>query len=200
MDVLGSLSIMTLLSPVFLFLFIYIKLTSNGEVIYKQMRVGYMGKEFTMFKFRSMKEAGRKEHETYVKDLIKNPNKVMKKKDKEMLLIPLGGLIRSLGLDELPQLFNVLRGEMSLVGPRPPLSYEVEEYLDWHSDRFDTVPGITGLWQVSGKNELSFNEMISLDIQYASGYNFLGDLSILVQTIWTVIHLAIKHMSDLKRK
>ena len=97
-------------------------------------------------------------------------------------IIPFGRILRKLCLDEFPQLINVLCGDMSLVGPRPPIPYEVEEYLRWHKGRFDTVPGMTGLWQVSGKNRLTFKEMVRLDIRYSKNLSFLSDLKILMMT------------------
>jgi lipopolysaccharide/colanic/teichoic acid biosynthesis glycosyltransferase len=100
-----------------------------------------------------------------------------------------GKVLRKTCIDELPQLFNVLRGEMSLVGPRPCIPYEAEEYLRWHTHRFDILPGMTGLWQVSGKNRLSFEQMIRLDISYAKTMSFLFDLKILLLTLPTIIGL-----------
>ena len=102
-------------------------------------------------------------------------------------IIPFGQLLRKTCLDELPQLVNVLRGEMSLVGPRPPIPYEVAEYSKWHNGRFDAVPGMTGLWQVSGKNRLSFKEMVRLDIRYSRDLSFIGDVKILLMTPLAII-------------
>jgi lipopolysaccharide/colanic/teichoic acid biosynthesis glycosyltransferase len=128
-------------------------------------------------------------HRQYLAELIHDgkargeTDRAMKKlDDTNDQIIPFGRILRSYCVDELPQLINVLRGEMSLVGPRPPIPYEVSEYLRWHNDRFDAVPGMTGLWQVSGKNRLSFKEMVRLDIQYARHLSFWRDLKILLRT------------------
>ena len=112
-----------------------------------------------------------------------------------MQVIPFGWLLRSACLDELPQLINVLRGQMSLIGPRPPIPYEVEQYQLWYKGRFDVVPGMTGLWQISGKNKLGFNEMIRLDIQYAMKRSFLLDMKILLKTP-CAIYLQLKEIKN----
>ncbi len=184
MDVAGSLVLILLLSPLFLFMAVYIKAVSPGKVFYKQKRVGYRGKLFTFIKFRTMHENNDPAiHREYLKDLIKSGRPMEKLDgDKDARIIPRGKIIRKLCLDELPQLFNVLRREMSLVGPRPCIPYEAQEYLRWHSHRFDTLPGMTGLWQVSGKNRLSFEQMIRLDITYANRMSPLLDLKILLLT------------------
>ncbi|MBN2315269.1 MAG: sugar transferase, partial [Sedimentisphaerales bacterium] len=111
----------------------------------------------------------------------------MKKLDKAPGIIPFGNMIRKSCIDELPQLINVFLGEMSLIGPRPPVLYEAEQYTDWHKKRLDAVPGMTGLWQVSGKNRLSFNEMIKLDIQYARMKSFGLDIMILLKTPLAIV-------------
>src|SRR5687768_2940456 len=128
-----------------------------------------MGRKFRIFKFRTMKvNAETQTHQNHLKDLISISNVPMTKMDAQgdPRVIKFGGMLRSSGLDELPQLINVIRGEMSLVGPRPCTQYEYEQFQPWHKQRFRTLPGLTGLWQVSGKNRTTFNEMISLDIRY----------------------------------
>ena len=166
MDMVGSLVLIVLLSPLFLLISIYIKSISPGKVLFRQRRVGYQGKLFTFMKFRTMHENNDLgAHRDHLKELIKG-GMPMEKLDvrADPRVIPGGKILRKTCLDELPQLFNVLRGEMSLVGPRPCIPYEAEEYLRWHTHRFDILPGMTGLWQVSGKNRLSFEQMIRLDI------------------------------------
>ena len=147
---------------------IVIKVRSKGPVLFKQERVGLFGKRFIVFKFRTMiPGADTAVHETHVASLIES-NRPMTKLDAhgDPRVIPFGRLLRASGLDELPQLINVLRGEMSFVGPRPCLPSEYNRYLPWQRERFRTLPGLTGLWQVSGKNRTTFNEMIDFDIQY----------------------------------
>jgi len=112
---------------------------------------------------------------------------MVKLDDHNPQIVPLGKILRKTYIDELPQLLNVLRGEMSMVGPRPPIPYEVKEYRQWHNGRFDTVPGMTGLWQVSGKNRLTFKEMVRLDIRYGRRLSFLSDIRILVRTPYVIL-------------
>jgi lipopolysaccharide/colanic/teichoic acid biosynthesis glycosyltransferase len=198
-DIAGSLTGFLLLSPLFLLIAVYIKLVSRGKVLFKQDRVGRGGRTFTFLKFRTMHEnCDDTAHRAHLTTLIKKAAP-MKKLDesRDPRIIPGGNLLRKSSLDELPQLLNVLRGEMSLVGPRPCIPYEAKEYLQWHTNRFDTPPGMTGLWQVSGKNRLSFEEMIRLDIAYGKRMSFLFDVGILFRTIPTVIGLFLE---ALKRK
>jgi lipopolysaccharide/colanic/teichoic acid biosynthesis glycosyltransferase len=172
------------LGPLLLLISIFIVIVAPGPVLFKQARMGYLGRRFMCLKFRSMKvNAPTQSHQDYLQHLI-HSNSPMKKLDDahDARLIPLGRLMRACALDELPQLFNVLRGDMSLVGPRPCLAYEYETYQRWHKRRFDTVPGLTGLWQVSGKNKTSFGEMIRLDIAYERRRSFLFDLMIMGKT------------------
>jgi lipopolysaccharide/colanic/teichoic acid biosynthesis glycosyltransferase len=130
-------------------------------------------------------------HKDYLIDLIQTDNPMNKLDETDPQIIPFGRLIRSSGFDELPQLFNVLRGEMSLVGPRPCIPYEAENYETWHCQRFDAVPGLTGLWQVSGKNNTTFAEMIRFDISYAKNKSLWLDLKILLKTLPTIFSLVI---------
>jgi lipopolysaccharide/colanic/teichoic acid biosynthesis glycosyltransferase len=199
MDLLGSVILLAVLSPLFLVTTIYIKIVSPGKVFFKQRRVGYRGKLFTFMKFRTMRENSNTEaHRQYLKELI-NSTKPMEKLDhgSDPRIIPGGKIIRKACLDELPQLFNVLRGDMSLVGPRPCILYEAEEYLRWHTHRFDILPGMTGLWQVSGKNKLSFEQMVRLDIAYANRMSFLFDLKILFLTAPAIVGMVFE--AGLKR-
>lgn len=172
------------LLPVMAAIAIGIKIISPGPVLFKQNRIGYLGKPFRCFKFRTMQpDAAVEEQENYLKDLIQSEVPMMKK---DLLddprLFPLASELRATGLDELPQIFNVLRGEMSLVGPRPCLPCEYEIYLPAQKRRFNTVPGLTGLWQVSGKNKTTFPEMIDLDVAYLTHRSFALDVKIMLKT------------------
>ncbi len=166
-----------------------IKLGSRGPVLFRQERIGYKGQRFVCFKFRTMRVgAETASHQGYTTSLIKS-DAPMTKLDagKDSRIIPLGRIIRATGLDELPQLINVLRGEMSLVGPRPCVRYEYEMYEPWQKRRFDAVPGLTGLWQVSGKNRTTFNQMIHFDIEYSERMSLWLDLKIMVKTLPALI-------------
>lgn len=162
-----------------------IKLVSRGPALFRQQRVGLHGQPFMCLKFRTMKmNADTGVHRNYLHELI-GSDAPMKKMDVkgDARLIPFGAILRATGLDELPQLINVLRGEMSLVGPRPCVPYEAEKYSDWHKRRFDALPGLTGWWQVCGKNNTSFNEMIQMDIWYAENQSLWLDLKIILFTV-----------------
>ncbi|KPK78230.1 MAG: hypothetical protein AMJ79_00335 [Phycisphaerae bacterium SM23_30] len=194
-DIIGSLLGIIILSPFFAIIALLIQLVSPGPVFFKQERMGYLGKRFKMWKFRTMKVgADQEQHQRYLADLIKSgaegsadSGKSMKKLENDSRIIPLGNFMRKTAIDELPQLFNVLRGDMSLIGPRPPIPYEVKEYHRWHYGRFDTVPGMTGLWQVSGKNRTTFKEMVRFDITYARGMSWRLDARILAGTIPAIV-------------
>ncbi len=167
-----------------------IKCGSPGPVFFRQTRVGFRGRKFTIYKFRTMQvDAETETHKRHLHQLIKSRRPMIKlDARKDPRLIPLGSVLRACGLDELPQLINVLRGDMSWVGPRPCIPYEYEMYSDWHRRRFNAVPGLTGLWQVSGKNRTSFEEMIQLDIRYSEQLNLGLDLKIILKTVpalWT---------------
>jgi len=188
MDIAGSLFAIILFSPVFLAIAIAVKLGSKGPVFFKQQRVGEYGSRFTFLKFRSMYVNNSAEkHKEYVKKLIagqaeKKEGGSFKLTD-DPRITPVGKWIRRTSLDELPQFFNVLGGDMSLVGPRPPLPYEVEAYDVWHRRRLlEARPGITGLWQVNGRCRTKFDEMVRLDLQYARKQSLLLDVKILLRT------------------
>lgn len=185
LDVFLSLMALILLSPLFLLIGVYIKIADPGPVFFRQERIGFRGKKFECWKFRTMKiNNDPAAHEEYLKSLIKGGDQAMVKLDakKDPRIIPLGWILRQSGLDELPQLVNVLRGDMSLVGPRPCLPYEATEYDQWHGERFDTAPGLTGLWQVSGKNRTTFKDMMRFDIRYSQRMSFWMELQILFRT------------------
>ncbi len=197
-DILASLALLIGLSPVFLATAILIKLTSPGPVIFKQKRLGRMGMPFVFYKFRSMRsDADDSIHKEYTANLIRgrldevnqgddeNPHFKMKADPR---VTSIGRIIRKTSIDELPQLFNVLKGDMSLVGPRPPLIYEAEEYQSWHLRRvLEVRPGITGLWQVEGRNKTSFDDMVRLDLRYIRSQSFWLDIKILVKTVFAVL-------------
>jgi len=186
-DILGALLGIVLASPLFLFLFVLIKSVSRGPVLFRQERIGYLRRPFMFWKIRTMKvHADCARHKSHVHDLINN-EKPMNKLDDDPQIIPLGRLLRKSCIDELPQLINVLRGEMSLVGPRPCLPYEFQEYQFWHRKRFDILPGMTGLWQVNGKNKTTFTEMIRLDIAYEQQMSLWLDLRIIIKTMPAII-------------
>lgn len=192
-DVMGSLLLLMILSPVFLMIAAAIKLTSRGPVLFRQKRIGEHGTAFTFLKFRSMYiNNDPSEHQEYVRQLIAGQAKKKPGSSKargvfkltnDPRITPVGRVLRRTSLDELPQLINVLRGEMSLVGPRPPLPYEVEAYATWHRRRLlEAKPGITGLWQVHGRSRVEFDDMVRLDLRYARDCSPLLDLKILLQT------------------
>ena len=197
-DIVGSLVAILLLSPLLLLVALLIKIVSPGPVLFRQKRVGYLGRVFTIWKFRTMHvNADTTLHQNYLRELIHN-EKEMTKLDhgKDPRIIPFGNLLRATGIDELPQLINVLLGDMSLVGPRPCLPYEACEYHPWQMRRFDAVPGLTGLWQVSGKNRTTFKEMMRLDIGYARKRAFLLDVMIVLKTIPAIVLQVADRPSD----
>lgn len=197
-DIFGSIFLIVLSSPLMIIIALLVKITSKGPVLYSQKRIGYLGKEFSFLKFRSMVVNNDDQiHKEYVKKLIKGDTEEINQGDEnnpvfkltdDPRITPVGRFIRSFSLDEFPQFFNVLRGDMSLVGPRPPLPYEVTEYNQWHYRRiFDVKPGITGLWQVSDRSRLTFDEMVRLDIYYSQNWSFLLDLKILLNTFKAIL-------------
>lgn len=178
-----------LLLPLALLIALVVKMGSRGPVLFKQERVGFRGGRFTCLKFRTMfVGADATVHQGHWNELIVS-NLPMEKMDArgDPRLIPLGRILRETALDELPQIINVLRGEMSLVGPRPCIPYEYDKYLPWQKERFDTLPGLTGLWQVSGKNRTTFVEMIHLDIDYVRRKTLWMDMWIIFMTIPALI-------------
>lgn len=192
MDMVLSAAGLVALSPLLVLIAVAIKLSSPGPVFFKQERIGVRRRPFTFLKFRSMHlNADTDVHHNYVKQLMDDEKPMTKLDQKDdPRIFPLGKILRQFSLDELPQLFNVLWGEMSIVGPRPPTTSEAEAYLLWQTKRFDTLPGITGLWQVSGKNETTFKEMIRLDIAYQRQRSFWFDLSIMFRTVPVVLGLS----------
>ncbi|MCJ7500731.1 sugar transferase [bacterium] len=190
-DLFGSTVLLVVFSPVFVAVALFIKIVSPGPVFFRQQRIGYRGRSFTMIKFRTMRIGSDNVsvHEDYLKELINSDGKAMTKLDTgtDDRLIPLAGILRRSCIDEIPQLINVFKGDMSLVGPRPCLDYEAREFALWQRRRFHTVPGMTGLWQVSGKNRLTFKEMMRLDIRYANRNNAFMDFMISLKTIPAIL-------------
>lgn len=190
LDVFGCLAALPLLGLCAVFMFLLTKCYSPGPVFFRQERIGYMGRRFKIYKFRTMRPtADCRVHEAYCQNLI-CANTPMVKLDSrgDARLIPFAWIIRACGLDELPQVINVLRGEMSLVGPRPCIPAEFEQLVSWQRQRCDALPGLTGLWQVSGKNRTTFDQMIRLDLQYARELSWWRDLRIMLTTpaaLWT---------------
>jgi len=180
-DVLGAGVGLVLAAPLFLAVAILIKLGSPGPVFFRQERIGYLGRPFRIWKFRTMKTPSvAQRHQQYVRELVSS-NGTLKKLDLDEEFIPLGKWLRRLCIDELPQLLNVLEGHMSLVGPRPDV-VPPEQYSRWHRQRFRAQPGLTGLWQVRGKNRTTFTEMMRLDIRYVERRSLWLDTQIILLT------------------
>jgi lipopolysaccharide/colanic/teichoic acid biosynthesis glycosyltransferase len=178
-----------------------IKAGSAGPVLFRQSRVGHRGQHFTCLKFRTMHvNAETKSHQGYTAQLIKS-EAPMTKLDaaKDPRVIPFGSILRATGLDELPQMLNVICGDMSLVGPRPCIPYEFEMYEPWQRRRFDAAPGLTGLWQVSGKNRTTFTQMINLDIEYSKRASLGLDLKIMLKTVPALVTQCLDQRAAARR-
>ncbi len=194
-DISVSLALLILFLPLFLVIAAGVRLTSEGPVLFRQRRIGRFGVGFTFLKFRSMYlNLDSRIHREYVRKLISGQLNKDSEQDsvykmtKDPRVTPFGRLLRKTSLDELPQFLNVLKGDMSLVGPRPPIPYELTDYDTWHRMRIlGMKPGITGLWQVMGRSSTSFNEMVRLDLKYIREWSIWLDLKILFKTPWVVI-------------
>jgi exopolysaccharide biosynthesis polyprenyl glycosylphosphotransferase len=193
-DLAVSLTLVLLFFPLFLFISLMIKIFSPGPVFFKQVRAGQHGREFTMIKFRTMRlETDDAIHREYATRLItgqelefSDPDRKKSevfKMTKDPRITPVGHVLRRTSLDELPQLLNVISGDMSVVGPRPPIFYELNHYKEWHRKRLRAKPGLTGLWQVSGRSSVPFDEMVLLDLYYIDHWSLKTDLEILFRTI-----------------
>ncbi len=198
MDIIGSLSALVVLSPIYLILALLVKLTSRGPVAFRQERVGQYGSRFILLKFRSMHlSTDETIHKEYVRKFIAGETEAASsteknKKSYKMTNDPrvtwIGKLMRRTSLDEIPQFWNVLRGDMSLVGPRPPIAYELEAYDLWHRRRLlEAKPGITGPWQVHGRSKTTFDEMVRLDLEYSRSWSPMLDMKLLLQTPRAVV-------------
>jgi lipopolysaccharide/colanic/teichoic acid biosynthesis glycosyltransferase len=192
-DVGAALSVAILGFPFFLAVALLIKLTSRGPVFYSQKRIGEHGEVFTLFKFRTMRQDSDDSiHREFTRSFIEGrmPNSSLDEKTPSVYKLTndprvtsVGNFLRKTSLDELPQFINILKGEMTIVGPRPPLQYELEHYEEWHKLRLEVRPGLTGLWQVSGRSSVPFNEMVKLDLYYIEHWSLLLDLKIMLRTI-----------------
>lgn len=198
LDIAGAIIALVLFAPIMLICAAMIAATSRGPIVYKHLRLGKGGKPFTFYKFRSMvSNVDDSVHREFVANLIKgkqlgepteDDRSAPYKLQNDSRITWVGRFIRKTSIDELPQLFNVLKGDMSLVGPRPPIPYEAMDYQPWHLRRLLTVkPGVTGLWQVAGRSSVSFNEMVRLDLRYIRDCSLMLDLNILIKTLVVVI-------------
>jgi exopolysaccharide biosynthesis polyprenyl glycosylphosphotransferase len=183
MDLILSIAGVILISPVLIFLAMAVRLSSQGPVLFRQTRVGLRGDEFTMLKFRSMVVNAEDLLEQLERQQRDSGNEVLFKMKNDPRVTPIGRIMRKFSLDELPQLLNVLGGSMSLVGPRPPLPKEVAQYAHHVHRRFLVKPGITGLWQVSGRSTLSWEQTVRLDLSYVENWSLIGDFGILAKTV-----------------
>jgi lipopolysaccharide/colanic/teichoic acid biosynthesis glycosyltransferase len=200
LDIVGGFVLLVLCAPVFVLIGVAIKCTSHGPILFKQTRIGQFGKPFTFLKFRSMyADADPRVHEQYIQAFMLqsrhggNALETLKhdglfKLSNDARITPLGHFLRKTSLDELPQLLNVLAGTMSLVGPRPPILYELKDYDIWHRRRvLEAKPGLTGLWQVTGRSRTTFDDMVRLDLQYIDQRSLWTDLKLLLRTPWSVL-------------
>ncbi|MDQ3721862.1 MAG: sugar transferase [Actinomycetota bacterium] len=197
LDLTLALLLLVILAPLMAVIALAIRLDSPGSPIFRQRRLGRRERPFTVNKFRTMRAASDSEpHRAYIRELIAHGAGAARQDGAGKPLFKLavddrvtrtGRFLRRWSLDELPQLWNVVRGDMSLVGPRPVIAYEAELYPDWYRERFAVKPGLTGLWQVSGRNERTYEEMAHLDVEYARRQSLRLDLTILLKTIWIVL-------------
>jgi lipopolysaccharide/colanic/teichoic acid biosynthesis glycosyltransferase len=196
LDIIGSLMLLAAVFPLLVLIAVLVKLTSRGPILFRQMRIGQAMKPFTIVKFRTMRVgADHKLHHDFTSSFITASGQVDEagqngffKLTRDPRITPVGRILRKTSVDELPQLWNVLRGDMSLVGPRPPIAYELKQYKPWHRRRvLEAKPGITGLWQVSGRSRTTFDDMVRLDLRYARTCSLWTDIKILVATPTAVI-------------
>jgi len=197
LDIIAASIGLVLAAPLAAIIAILIKLTSPGPVLFKQVRVGQNGREFVLYKFRSMYVGSDdSRHREYIKLFIEGRDEELRKLqgDKKLYkmtsddrVTPIGKFLRRTSLDELPQLINVLRGEMSMVGPRPHLPYEVELYKDWHKRRLEGLPGITGWWQIHGRSRVPFDEAVRMDLWYLEHQSIILDIRIMLRTVTKAI-------------
>ena len=192
-DIVVAVGALAVLLPVVVFAALAVRLTSPGPVLFRQPRVGLGGVRFTVLKFRTMRHAVSDEkHRRYVQSMVASSH-AAEAQDGAFKLVrddrvtSVGRFLRRTSLDELPQLWNVLKGEMSVVGPRPPLDYEVALYEPWQLERLTVRPGLTGLWQVSGRNNMTYYHMCVLDVEYVRGWSLQGDLRIIARTPWVMV-------------
>ena len=195
LDLIAALLGLLLTSPILLIVALALKLESRGPILFRQQRLGLCGRQFTCYKFRTMHPGAEQEgHRDHVRTLISQERSTEQAFQAAWLPITpdprvtrLGAFLRRSHLDELPQLINIVRGEMSLVGPRPPIPYEVEVYEPWHRRRLAVIPGLTGLWQATGWGRVSFDEGVRLDIAYIDRRSFWLDVGLILRTIWQIV-------------
>jgi lipopolysaccharide/colanic/teichoic acid biosynthesis glycosyltransferase len=183
LDILGAAVFLVLFSPILIGVFIVLWFATKGKPIIRQERVGHLGRRFPMYKFRTMRlDADKLQH------LVRNEqNGPIFKNRHDPRITRIGRILRRTSIDEMPQLFNVLVGHMSLVGPRPPLAKEVAQYKAWHRRRLAIKPGLTCLWQISGRSEIGFDQWVRMDIWYARNQDLLTDIKLLVRTPLSVL-------------
>lgn len=194
LDLAASAIGLLLVSPILALVAVAVKLESRGPVLFRQERLGLGGRPFTLYKFRSMfSTAEQDRHRDHVRELIRGDTSAASSAEEVWLPIAadprvtrVGALLRRSHLDELPQLINIVRGQMSLVGPRPPIPYEVEVYEPWHLRRLSVIPGLTGLWQATAWGRVSFDEGVALDLAYVDRRSFGLDLRLLGRTLWQI--------------
>ncbi len=208
-DIVVSAIALVLIAPILLIIAIAVRITSRGPALFKQTRVGMNEQPFTMLKFRSMRmDSAVDIHDDYTRQWILgrtgaandgspeagegDDSAEIHKITDDPRITPIGRFLRAASLDELPQFWNVLRGDMSIVGPRPALPYEVERYTEWHKRRLTVPPGITGAWQVSGRSDLSFEEMVALDIRYIETWSIEKDLEVVLKTLPAILKFSGK--------
>ncbi|MGH2358696.1 MAG: sugar transferase [Candidatus Limnocylindria bacterium] len=191
LDVLASSVALVITSPVLATIALAVRIESHGPILFRQQRVGLGGRHFTLFKFRSMDVAADEAaHRAYVSRLIRREapqDAAWRPIAGDSRVTRIGSLLRRSHLDELPQLFNILRGDMSLVGPRPPIPYEVELYEPWQLPRLSVMPGLTGLWQATAWGRVSFDEGVALDLEYVERRGFWLDVRLLARTAWQIV-------------
>jgi lipopolysaccharide/colanic/teichoic acid biosynthesis glycosyltransferase len=195
LDLVASLLGLLLSSPVMALVAIAVKLESRGPILFRQERLGLGGRRFVVFKFRTMFSSAEEErHRDHVRDLIRHDASPQNAGGEAWLPIRsdprvtrIGSFLRRSHLDEFPQLINIVRGEMSLVGPRPPIPYEVEVYQPWHLRRLAVIPGLTGLWQATGWGRLTFDEGVALDVEYIERRSFWLDVRLILRTLWQIV-------------
>ncbi len=184
-DICGAVLVLLLGSPLWLLISLIVGISSSGPIIYRQWRIGQREKPFLTYKFRSMyKDADERLALLMAKNEAQGP--IFKIKD-DPRITPIGKFLRQSSLDEIPQLFNVIKGEMSLVGPRPPLPHEVDQYEEWQKGRLTVKPGMTGLWQVRGRSDISFDEGVLMDLYYIENWSLRLYFKILLRTIPAVL-------------
>lgn len=182
-DLAGAIVLLILLSPIMLTTFVVLAITTRGKPLFRQTRLGYRGRPFSMLKFRSMSV----DAESKLDEIENEQDGPIFKNRTDARITRIGRFLRVTSIDETPQLFNVLAGHMALVGPRPPISEEVAQYEPWQRRRLSVKPGLTCLWQVSGRSDISFERWVEMDIWYVDNQNFINDLKLFLQTPWSVL-------------